>query len=94
MQNNYIRFCLQLDKMSHISHKEFEIINWLLIKEKYNQCVNSIAFKYFDNQCRHYLNEIFMKAPESTSPLRNSYQKRQQLFRKLTLVKMPYLSLV
>ena len=48
--------------MSHISQKEFETINWLPIKERYNQCVNSIAFKYFDNQCPFYLNEVFMKA--------------------------------
>ena len=39
------------------------------------------AFKYFDNQCHHYLNEVFMKAPESRSSLRNTYQK-QQPFRK------------
>ena len=82
MQNKCIRFCLQLDKMSHISQKEFETINWLPIKERYNQCVNSIAFKHFDNQCPHYLNEIFMKAPESISSLRNSQQKLQQPFRK------------
>ena len=30
--------------------REFETINWFVIKERYNQCVNSIAFKYFDNQ--------------------------------------------
>ena len=75
-----IRFCLQLDKMSHISQKEFETISWLPIKERYNQCVNSIAFKYFDDQCPHYLNEIFMKAPKSSSSLRNSYRKLQQPF--------------
>ena len=54
LQNKCIRFCLQLDKMSHISEKAFETINWLPIKERYNQCVNSTAFKYFDNQCPHY----------------------------------------
>ena len=59
-QNKCIRFCLQLDKMSHISQKEFKAINWL--KERYNQCVNSIVFTYFDNQCPHYLTEVFMKA--------------------------------
>ena len=82
LQNKCIRFCLQLDKMSHISQKEFETINWLPIKERYNQCVNSIAFKYLDNQCPHYLNEVFMKAPESSSSLRNSHQKLQQPFRE------------
>ena len=42
-------FSLQLDRMTHTSQKEFETINWWPIKERYNQCVNSIAFKYFDN---------------------------------------------
>ena len=51
LQNKCIRLCLQLHKMPHISQKEFEAINWLPIKERYNQCVNLIAFKYFDNQC-------------------------------------------
>ena len=80
--------------MSHISQKECETINWLPIKERYNQCVNSIAFRYFDNQWSHYLNEVFMKAPESSSSLRNSYQKLQQPFRKTNTGKLPYLSLI
>ena len=78
--------------MSNISQKEFETFNWLPIKERYNQCVNSVAFKYFDNQCPHYLNEVFMKASESSSSLRNSYQKLSNLSVKLTQVKMYYLS--
>ena len=32
-QNKRICFCLQLDKMSHISQKKFETINCLVIKE-------------------------------------------------------------
>ena len=81
-QSKCICFCLQLDKMSHIPQKQFETINSLPIKERYNQCVNSIAFKYFDNQCPHHLNEAFMKAPENSSSLRNSYQKLRQAFHK------------
>ena len=61
--------------MLNVSQKESETINWLPIKERYNQCVNSIAFKYFDNQCPHYLNEVFMKPPVSSLLLRNSYRK-------------------
>ena len=34
----------------------------------------------------HYLNEVFMKAPESSSSLRNSYQKLQQPFCKTNTV--------
>ena len=44
-QNKCIRFCLQLDKMTHISHKEFEILDWLPVTERFNQCINSIVFK-------------------------------------------------
>ena len=29
MQNQWIRFCLKLDKMHDISEKEFRLINWL-----------------------------------------------------------------
>ena len=61
--------------MPHISQIEFETINWLLIKERYNQWVNSIPFKYLYNQCPHYLNEVFMKTTECSSSLRNRYQK-------------------
>ena len=75
-------FLFQLDKISHISQKEFEANNWLSIKQRYNQCVNSIAYKYFDNQCTRYLNEVFMKAPGSSSSPRNSNQKLHQPFRK------------
>ena len=50
MQNKCICFWLQLDKMSHVSQEEFKTIDWFPIKERYNQCVNSIAFKYMDNQ--------------------------------------------
>ena len=39
-------------------------------EERYNQCINSESFKYFDNQCTHNLNEVFMKAPESSSSLK------------------------
>ena len=63
--------------MSHTSQKEFETIDWLPMKERYNQCVNSIAFTYFDNQFPHYLNEVFIKAQASSSSLRNSYQNLQ-----------------
>ena len=49
-QNKCICFCLQLDKISQVSQEEFQTIQWLPTKERYNQCVNSIAFKYMDNQ--------------------------------------------
>ena len=41
-QDKCIRFCLQLDKMIHISDKEFETLNWLPVTERFSQCINSI----------------------------------------------------
>ena len=40
MQNKCICFCLQLDKMSTISHKDFEDLNWLLAFNRFQSCLN------------------------------------------------------
>ena len=58
-QNKCINFCLQLDKTTHISHKEFETLNWLPVTERIHQSINSIVFKYVNDQCSNYLNEVF-----------------------------------
>ena len=58
-------FCNQLDQMTHISHKEFETLNWLPVTERLNQCTNSIVFKYVNDQCLNHLNEVFQTAPEN-----------------------------
>ena len=73
-QNKFIHFCLQLDKMTGISKKGFGKIKGLPLKERCDQCINSIVFKYFDNQCPHYLNEVFKNAAESSLSLRKSYK--------------------
>ena len=59
MQNKCIRFCLQLDKMSTISHKEFKDLNWLQVINRFEQCVISIVFKFINGNCPYYLNEVF-----------------------------------
>ena len=50
-QNKCIRFYPQLNKLTHLSQKEFEIMNWLSTKERSNQCMNSNVFKNVNNQC-------------------------------------------
>ena len=40
MQNKYIHFCINLDKMHHISEVEFRSINWLPTSKKVDQCIN------------------------------------------------------
>ena len=74
-QNQCIRFCLQLDKMIHISHKEFETLNWLPVTERFNQRINSIVSKYVNNQYPNYLNEVFRTAPENNIQSRGSFLK-------------------
>ena len=37
--------CLQLNKMARVSQKELETMNWLPIKERFNQWIHSIVFK-------------------------------------------------
>ena len=55
MQNKCICFCLQLDKMSTISHKEFKDLNWLPVINRFEQCVISIVFKFINGNCPYYL---------------------------------------
>ena len=40
--------------------------------ERFNQCINSIVFKYVNNQCPNYLNEVFQTAPENNIQTRGS----------------------
>ena len=74
-QNKCIRYCLQLDKMTHISKNEFETLNWLPVKDRFNQSINSIVFKYFTKQYPSYLNEVFELACPNNLRKRNSYLK-------------------
>ena len=68
--------------MTHISHKEFEILNWLPVTERFNQCINSIVFRYVNNQSPNYLNEVLQAAPENNAQTRGSFFKLKYPFRK------------
>ena len=54
----------------------------LPVEKRFNQCINSNVFKCFDIQRPHYLNEVFVKVPESSLLLRNSFHKLKQPFRE------------
>ena len=75
-------FCFQLDKLKHISHKAFQRLNLLPVTYRFKQCVNAIIFKYFNEQCPNYLNEVFDVAIENNFQLRGSFQKLKCQFRK------------
>ena len=69
------RFCLQLDKMCLISNKEFKGLNWLLVSNRFEHCVNSIVFKFMKKKkgnCPYYLNEVSEFASEGKISLRNN----------------------
>ena len=78
----YIDICLQLDRFKHKSHEEFERFNWLPVTHIFKPCVNAIVFKYFNEQCRNYLNEVFDMAIENNFQLRCSFQKLKFPLRK------------
>ena len=35
--------------------------------ERFNQCINPVVFKYVNDQCPNYLNEVFQTAPENNA---------------------------
>ena len=86
-QNKCIQYCLQLNKMTHISKNEFETFNWLPVKDRFNQSINSVVFKYFTKQCPSYLNEVFELACPTNLRTGNSYLKFTCPFRKTNMGK-------
>ena len=84
-QNKCVRYCLQVDKMTHISKNEVETLNWLLVKGRFNQSINSIVFKYFTKQYSSYLNEVFELPCPNNLRTGNSYLKLICPFRKINM---------
>ena len=72
-QSKCLCYCLQLDKITHVSKSEFETLNWFPVKDKFNQGINSLVFKYFTKQCPSCLNEVFELACPNNLRTRNSY---------------------
>ena len=50
----------------NISHEEFERLDYLTVAYNFKLCVSSIVFKYFNEQCCNFLNEVFNVATESS----------------------------
>ena len=74
-QNKCVQFCLNLDKMAHISQNGFKKLNWLPISDRINQCILSTTFKFVNDMDSNYLNEMFQWTAESNRTLRNDYLK-------------------
>ena len=84
-QNKCIRFCLQLDKSSKICIKEFLQLNWLNIHDRYLQFIVSDIFKFQNNQCPDYFNEIFCPVGENCVIMHSSNKKLKLTFQKTKL---------
>ena len=74
-QNKCIQFCLKLDKRHHASSKQFESINWLPVNKRVHQCINAITFKFVNNACPHYLNEVYECAPQCRIESRSNFSE-------------------
>ena len=83
MQKKRIWFCLRLDKMQYIYIyiyiyiylAEFRSIKLLPTKERVQQCINTITFKFFNKSSPFYLNEISEFALHSRKDTRNNFAK-------------------
>ena len=58
------------------------------MKLSINQCINSIGFKYINDQCPNYLNEAFQTAPENNIQTRGSFLKLKCPFCKTNACQM------
>ena len=72
-QNKCVRFCLNIDDMTHIPQNEFKKLNWLPVSDRINQCILLTTFKFVNDISPNYLNEVFQWAAESNRTLRNDY---------------------
>ena len=77
-QNNCISFCLQLDKMSKICVNEFLELNWRNVHDRYLQFMVSDTFKFYNNQCPDYFNEVFCHV-DCNGVATSSYNKKLKL---------------
>ena len=82
MQNKCMGFFLKLDKMHHISEKEFRLINWLPTSKRIEQCINTVTYNFLNNICPYYLNDI---APHCRIGARNNFSKLKNSFHKTNM---------
>ena len=81
LQNKCIRFCLNLDSKAHMGLTEFGKINWLPINYRFEQCISSMTFKYFNYLSSLYWNDVFKLADQNTTATRTSLFKLSETLR-------------
>ena len=63
---------------THIEIDEFGTINWLSIKDRYQQRVSVSVYKLFNQKCPFYMSGIYTPADNYYNETRNSYNKLSQ----------------
>ena len=76
-QNKCIRFCLGLDNRTHIGVNEFKTINWLPVRNRYEQCVSVSAFKLCKVLGPAYMSDIYSLVENPRSTRRSEYRMKQ-----------------
>ena len=77
-QNKCIRFCLQSNNRSHVGICEFKNINWLPVSDRFNMCISSHAYKFFQKKCPIYMSDIFVPSVQNRTSTRYSFQRLNQ----------------
>ena len=93
-QNKCIRSCLKLDKKHYVQSKEFESINWLPVYKRVHQCRSAITFKFVNNACPHYLNEVYEYASQCRKNQEITLPSPRFLFEILTWTRKTFNTLV
>ena len=75
LQNKCIRFCLQLDNREHIGTEHFDEINWLLMDQRFKQCLSTSVFELLSQMYPQYINEIYETSNQNNTATRNSFLK-------------------
>ena len=70
----------------HIGLGVFERINWLLINDRFERCISSTTFNFFNNKNPAYMNDVFKPISNLNANTRISFSKLSQPLRKTTTV--------
>ena len=47
-----------MDNREHMRTEHFDKINWLIIDQRFKQCLFTNVFKFFPKMCPQYMNAI------------------------------------
>ena len=68
-------FCINLEKMHHITKEDFKTTNSYSVDQNVHQSLNVAAIKYFNNVCRYYMKKVFEYAFQGRTSARNNYAR-------------------